>query len=165
MSRRATLRAGLLIAAAAAVHFGLGVPALRDRDEARRQYAREREERERLRVRVAELERRTAALERAPAGDPAAAARALRAALLRATDGVAVGSVRIAATSGGTGGAIAAHGHLGATGRLADVLVVAGRLVRPASGVLLERVRLAETGPTSGEVRLEVEGFSVRGGS
>ena len=164
MNRRAAVRAALLVAAAATVHLGFGVPARRDRDEARQQYAREREERERLRVRVAELERRTAASAQASGRDPAAAARALRAALLRATDGLAVGNVQIAAAAGEPGG-VAARGRLAATGRLADVLLVTGRLARPASGVLIERVRLGETGATSGEVRLEVEGFSGRDGS
>jgi hypothetical protein len=164
MIRRSVSRLALVFAAAAAVHLGLGLPARRDRDEARRQYAREREERERLRLRVAELERRTAGLGRSTAGDAAGAARALRAALLRATDGVAVGGVQIAAGSGGSG-AIAAHGRLAATGRLADVLIVAGRLVRPSSGVLLERVRLAEAGANSGKVRLEVEAFGMGAGS
>jgi hypothetical protein len=164
MSRRAVARAVLLLAAAAAVHLGLGAPARRERDQARQQYARERAERARLRVRVAELERRAAALKQAPAADPAAAARELRGALLHATDGLAVGSVQIAATPGKARG-VAASGRLAATGRMADVLLVTERLARPASGVLLERVRLAETGASSGEVRLEVEGFSVRGGS
>jgi hypothetical protein len=164
MSRRGVARAVLLLAAAAAVHLGLGVPARRERDEAWRQYAREREQREQIRVRVAELERRAAVSKQNPAGDAAAAARELRRAFLRATDGLAVGSVQIAASPGEARG-VAARGRLAATGRLADVLLVTERLAGPASGVLLERVRLAETGAATGKVRLEVEGFSVRGGS
>lgn len=164
MSRRAAAVTVLLFAIAGAIHLGLGLPARRDRDEAREQYARGREERERLRARVAELERRGAAAEPAPAVDPSAAARALRASLLRATEGLSVGSVQIAAAPGERG-EVAARGRLAVTGRLADVLLVTGRLARPASGVLLERVRLAETGAASGEVRLEVEGWSARDAS
>lgn len=157
MSRR--VAAALLLVAALGVHLGVALPARRQRDEARDAFARGREERERLRGQAARLERRAAA-GRAPAGD-AAAARALRLSLLRATEGLPLGAVRISVDVGR--GSVAARGRLAAEGRQADLLRAAGRLAEPSSGVLLERVALAET--PGGGVRIEVEAFSTRGDS
>jgi hypothetical protein len=148
----------LLVVAALGLHFGVTLPARRQRDEVRDGFARGREERERLRAQAVRLERRAAA-GRAPAGD-AAAARALRLTLLQAAEGLPLGAVRIAAEPG-RGSSEAARGRLVAEGRQADVLRAAGRLAEPASGVLLERVSLVEA--RGGGVRLEVEAFSVRG--
>jgi hypothetical protein len=154
---RRRVAAAVLLATALGVHLGVALPARRQRDEARDAFARGREERERLRAQAARLERRAAA-GRAPAGD-AAAARALRLSLLRATEGLPLGGVRISAEA--VRGPVAARGRLAAEGRQADVLRAAGRLADPSSGVLLGRVGLVET--PGGEVRLEVEAFSTRG--
>jgi len=151
--------AALLLAVALGLHIGVTLPARRQRDEAREGFARGREERERLRAQAVRLERRAAA-GRAPAGD-AAAARALRLSLLQAIEGLPLGAVRISAEAG-RGSAMAARGRLVAEGRQADVLRAAGRLAEPSSGVLLQRVSLVDAG---GEVRLEVEAYSVRGES
>jgi hypothetical protein len=156
---RRRLAAALLVVAALGLHFGATLPARRQRDEARDAFARAREQREQLRAEAARLERRAAA-GRAPAGE-AAAARALRLSLLRAIEGLPLGGVRIAATSGRR--SVAARGTLVAEGRQADVLRAAGRLADPSSGVRLERVSLAEA--SGGAVRLEVDAFSVRGES
>jgi hypothetical protein len=164
VSGRAALRAALLLVVALAIQVGVARPAVRQRDFAQRQYAHEREERERLRVRVTDLERRAAARDGTLASDPSAAARALRAALLGGTTGVAVQAVQIASSAAQAAGGVAARGHLAATGRLSDVLQVAGRLVRPRSGVLLERVQIVETG-NPGQVRIELDGFSLQEGS
>ena len=150
--------AAVLAAAAVGVHLGVSVPARRQRDEAREAFARAREERERLRNQAKHLERRAAATVRAPAGE-AAAARALRLSLLGATHGLALESIRIGAEAGQRG-AVAARGTLAAVGRQADLLRLAGRLALPASGVVVERVRLAES--RDGDLRLELEAFSVR---
>ena len=150
------MAAAVLLAVALGLHLGVALPARRQRDEARDGFARGREERERLRAQATRVERRAAA-GRAPAGD-AAAARALRLSLLRATEGLALGAVRISAEAGR--GGVAARGRLVAEGRQADLLRAAGRLAEPSSGVLLERVGLAEA--PGGDVRLEVEAFSVR---
>lgn len=158
MKRR--VAAALLLVAAAGLHVGVARPARRQRDEARDEFARSREERERLRADAARLERRAAA-GRAPAGD-AAAIRALRLSLLRATEGLPLGAIRIAAEAG-RGAAVAARGRLVAEGRQADLLRAAARLAEPSSGVLLERVALL--GATDGEIQIEVEAFSVRGDS
>jgi hypothetical protein len=151
------LAAVLLLVAALGLHLGVTVPARRQRDEARQEYARVREERERLRVQAARIERRAAA-GRAPTGD-AAAARALRLSLLQAVEGLPCRAVRIG-TEAGHRGTVAARGRLAAEGRQADLLRAAGRLAEPSSGVLLERVVLLQA--RGGELRLEVEAFSVR---
>jgi len=150
---------GLLVVAAF-VHVGLTLPARRARDEAREAFARQREEREHLRAQLARLERSSSvARPSAPDGD-AAAARALRRALLDATRGLAIGDVQIA-TQPQRGGSTAARGRLAGTGRQADVLGVAGRLAAPDSGVVLERVELALR---SEGIRLEAEAVSERSG-
>jgi hypothetical protein len=151
----------VLAAAAVGVHLGVTVPARRQRDEAREAFARAREERERLRAEAKHLERRAAATVRAPSGE-AAAARALRLALLDATHGLALGSLRIGVEAGQRGAA-AARGTLAALGRQADLLRVAERLALPSSGVVVEQVRLAES--RGGALRLELEVFSVRASS
>ena len=155
MTRR--VAAALLLLAALGLHLGVAVPARRQRDEARYEFARCRVERERLRAQVARLEPREAA-GRAPSGD-AAAARALRLSLLRATEGLPLGAVRIAAEAGPRG-AVAARGRLVAEGRQADLLRAAGRLAEASSGVLLERVALLQA--TGGALRLEVEASGVK---
>jgi hypothetical protein len=153
------MAAAVLLLAALGLHFGVALPARRQRDEAREGFARGREEREKLRAQTVRLERRAAAA-RAPVGD-AAAARALRLSLLRAIEGLPLGGVHISAEA--VRGPVAARGSLAAVGRQADVLRAAGRLADPSSGVLLERVGLVET--AGGGVRVEVEAFSTRGDS
>jgi hypothetical protein len=148
----------VLAAAALGVHFGVSLPARRHRDDAREAFARAREERERLRAEAKHLEQRAAATVRAPSGE-AAAARALRLSLLGATHGLALESLRIGVEAGQRGAA-AARGTLGAVGRQADLLRVAGRLGLPSSGVVVEQVRFAES--RDGALRLEIEVFSVR---
>ena len=155
MTRR--LLALLLVLAALGLHAGVTVPIRRDRDAARRDFASAREERERLRARLSLLERRAAA-GRAPAGD-AAAARALRLSLLRATERLPLGGVQIAVEWGGRGD-VAARGRLTAEGTQADLLRAAERLADPASGLLVEQVEL-RTARDRG-LRLEVDAFSLR---
>jgi hypothetical protein len=150
------LAAALLLLAAAGLHLGITLPARRQRDEAREESARVREERERLRAQVARLERRAPA----PAGGDAAAAMALRLSLLRATEGLDLQAVQIAATPGRRG-AVAARGHLVAQGRQADLLRAAGRLAEPSSGIQVERVALSEARGRG--IELRVEAYSPRG--
>jgi hypothetical protein len=148
----------LLWLVAGGLQFGVAAPARRQRDEARDAAGLQREERQRIRAEMARVERQGAAEVRAPSGE-AAAARALRLSLLRATEGLGLGGVQIAVEAGPRG-AVAASGRLTARGRQADLLRAAGRLCEPSSGVLLERVRLA--GERGGLVRLEVDVFSLR---
>jgi hypothetical protein len=148
----------VLLLAAAAVHLGVAAPLRRERDAAREDFARAREERETLRSRASRLARQAAVTVRAPAGD-AAAALALRASLLRATDGLALGSVQIGAEAGSRG-AVAARGRLTAEGRQVDLLRAAGRLAEASSGVVVERVQIATS--REGVLRLELEAHTVR---
>jgi hypothetical protein len=147
---------GLLLAAVA-IHVGVTRPTRRGRDEARDRFAAARAERERLRTDVARLERR-ASRPLAPEGD-AAAARALRLSLLRATEHLPLQAVQISAEPQRRG-TVAAHGRLAAEGTQADLLRAADRLADPASGLVLQRVQLL--GGPSREPRLEVEALSVR---
>ena len=154
--------AGLvLLLAAGVVHLGLTLPARRARDAAREAFAHQREERERLRGELARLERRASRAAAAVPGDSAAAARALRLALLAATRGLELDDVRIAAQPERRGSA-AARGRLGGTGGQAGVLRAAGRLAEPGSGVLLERLDLSLRAEG---VRLEAEATVAGPGS
>jgi hypothetical protein len=160
MIRRARA-AGLLLLLAGAVYVGIAVPARQDRDEVRRGCDRAREERERLRDRVADLERQGDASGRAGPSSSAAAVRALRRSLLRATAGLPVEAVQISVAAGERG-AFGTRGRLAAEGRLGDVLRLTTRLTSPSSGLLVERVGLAEA---QGRVRVEVEGLGLEEGS
>jgi len=150
-----------LLLAAGVVHVGLTLPARRARDEAREAFARAREEREGLRAELARLERRAALEAVVVSGDAAAAARALRRALLASTRGLDLGDVRIAAQPG-RGGSGLARGRLGGTGGQAAVLRVADRLADPGSGARLERLDLSLR-PEG--VRLEAEAAAAGPGS
>jgi len=149
--------AALLLLAAVGLHLGVTLPARGQRDEARDGFARGREERERLRALAARLEQ-GASDGQAPEGD-AAAARALRLSLLRATEGLGLQAVQIAAMPGRRGPA-AARGRLVAEGRQADLLRAVGRLVESSSGVQLERVALSET--RGAGIELRVDAYSAR---
>lgn len=159
MTRR--LAAAVLVLLAAWLWLGVAAPARRERDAAREEFARLRSQRERVRSRVAELERR-AAVGRTPESG-AAAARALRRALLQCTEGAPVGAVHIAAGPAGRG-RVVATGRLSVEGPLDAVLGVADRLADARSGVLVQRAVLVATRPGGLEVRLDVEGVSVRSG-
>jgi hypothetical protein len=151
------LAALVLVLAALALHVGMTLPLWHERDAARRDFASAREERERLRARLSRLERRAAA-GRAPTGD-AAAARALRLALLRATERLPLDGVQIAIEAAGRG-EVAARGRLTAEGAQADLLRAAERLADPASGLLVKQVELRAG--RARDLRLEVDAFSLR---
>jgi len=150
----------LLLGAAVAVHLSLVPPAQRQRQAAEGELSRLREARQRLRVRVASVEHRRLGESDAKAASGAAAVRALRQAALRATEGVALSGVEIAARASGAG-PVAAEGRLKLEGRLADALRVARRLAAPSSGLLLESVSVAAV---RDEVRLEARTFILREG-
>ncbi len=130
-------------------------PARRARDLARAEYAEARQDRERLRARVAALQRRSA---RTAADDPTAAGRALRLALLRATEGLAVERVQIGAA--GERSAALARGRLSAEGGFSELLRLADRLADGRSGVRIERMSLVQMPQPAAAKRLEVEAVS-----
>jgi hypothetical protein len=154
--------AALLLAAGGWLWFGAAAPARRERDAAREEFARLRGERERVRLQIEASSRRATVALTPERG--AAAARALRRALLAAAEAAPVREVAIAA-SASTRGQVAATGRLSAVGSLDELLVVADRLSSPASGVAIRRCVLSEVGPGGGDLRLEVEGVSVGAGS
>jgi hypothetical protein len=149
-----------LLLIAASGWLGLVAPAQRVRDRARADDVRVRQEQGRLRSELSGLERR-----RAPAAandsDMAAAGRALRLTLLRATAGLPVEVVRLSAA--GERGGVVARGALAAEGEMADLLRVSERLVDPAVGVRVERVALVPL--REREMRLDLDGSSVGSGS
>ncbi|MGD8897855.1 MAG: hypothetical protein PVJ73_17640 [Acidobacteriota bacterium] len=151
----------LLVAGAAVVLTTLVPAARRERETARQEYAAAREERERLRARLADLGRRTYEEDRATAADGVSAARALRHAVIRATDGLAVSGVEIS-VSVTPRSAVAARGHFAAEGRFTEVLRLARRLADSSSGLLLGRVSL---GAARGAVRIEADTFILREGA
>jgi hypothetical protein len=151
----------ILLVSAAAIFTALVPSARRERDAARQQYAVARGERERLRVRLAALGRRTFEDERATATDGASAARALRLAVLRAADGLAVSGIEVDAKAVPSS-AVAARGRFAAQGSFTEVLRLARRLADPSSGLLLERVSM---GAARGSIRIEADTFILKGES
>jgi hypothetical protein len=131
-----------LCAVAVAIVVAFVPSARRERDGARQRYGTARLEREQLRVRLADLGRRTSEDETATAANGASAARALRLATLRATEGLGVSGVTID-VSATPEGATAARGHLSAVGDFTVALRLVRRLARSSSGLLLDRVRLS----------------------
>jgi hypothetical protein len=154
--------AALLLATSTWLWFGAAAPARRERDGARDDFARLRAERERVRLEVEASSRRASVALTPEKG--AAAARALRRALLAAAEAAPVREVAIAA-SASPRGRVAATGRLSAVGSLDELLVVADRLSDPASGVVIRRCVLSEAGTGGGALRLEIEGASVGAGS
>ncbi len=151
-----------LLLAAPQAGWGSSLPPGASGTSARAEYARARQDRERLRTDLAALERR-ARVGVAPS-DEAAAGRALRLALLRATEGLPVEAVQIAAK--GERGGVAARGRLSAEGEMAALLRVAERLVDPAAGVRIEHVVLAPArGASDDTMRLQLDGTIVGAGS
>lgn len=149
----------LLLSAAAVVILAVVVPsARRDRDAALQEHRVARTEREGLRVRLADLDRRTSEDRQPTAATGAAAVRALRGAVLTATDGLAVTGVEVTASAAARG-VVAAQGHLAAEGDFVEALRLTRRLASSASGVLLERVTLREV---RGQVRVQAEAFILK---
>ncbi len=145
------LAGAVLLLAAAGVWLAVTVPAQGERDAARTEYGRAREQKEKLRVELASAERRAVAGMSPQAG--AAASRGMRASLLRAIEGLRVEGVQIAPAERRSGGA----GRLSAEGRMAEVALLADRLVSPGSGVLVRSVHFVSASGSSPTVRLDVD--------
>ncbi len=150
---RARVLAAALLLAAAGLWLAITLPALRERDAAYAEFAQARQQREQLRSQLAASEARRAAFRSPEAG--AAAVRAVRASLLRASSGLAVADVQIA-TSGG-GGRPGASGQLSAEGRMAEVVTLADRLARRDSGVRVEHVHFAASGGGASRMRVDLD--------
>jgi hypothetical protein len=150
--------AALLFVASGGLYLAVVPPAHREREAAEQERRRVLAEAQRLRLRVASVSRLSREGLDARASDGVAAVRALRAAALRATDGVSVSEVEIAPAAS-PHGAVAARCRVKVRGRQADVLRVARRLARPSSGLLLDGVTLAASRE---DVVLEAEVFILR---
>jgi hypothetical protein len=153
------LLALLLIVAASGLHVGLALPM---REDASRSLSEERRLRGTMResrTRVASLERREVVRRRnagmvssvAPA-DPVA----LRRALLDSLRGARVSGVRLEVHAGRA--PIGATAHVSAEGASAEVLRLSGHLVRPGSGVAIERVHFS---PTPAGLAFDMDAFSL----
>jgi hypothetical protein len=156
MTRR--VLALLLVALAAMVYATLVLPAQQARGAAEAEYARARVDRQRLKVRLASLDRRMREEQGATAADGATAVQALRRASLQATEGLPVSAVEVS-TRLETRGMVAARARILAEGRFVDALRFTRRLAAPSSGLLLQSVKLAETGD---RVRVEASVFILR---
>jgi len=144
--------AAALLLGAAGLWLAVTLPALRERDAGYAEFARAREQRQQLRFRLETSEARSAAGRSPEAG--AAAVRAVRASLLRASSGLGVADLQIAASEGGS--RAGASGQLSAEGRMAEVVTLADRLARPDSGVRVEHVRFAAGHGGSSRMRVDL---------
>jgi hypothetical protein len=153
------LGAGLVLYAVAAV------PMRRQAEVAADEYRRARDEARDIRTRLARLERRDAAHARAAtalsgAATPGETVRVVRRSVVQSLQGAHVSAVRLGVQAARP--PFAARVRLSAEGPLEDVVTLAGRVSRPESGVILERVRFA---PRADRVILDLEAVALARGS
>ena len=161
MSRVRVVALALLLATAA-VYAGLTLPLQRKAAAAAEAYHLARNERREARARLAEVHRRESALRRAaPApggaavpGDPVGQTRH---GIVASLEGAGLSGVRLAVRPASP--PAAALIRLGAEGAFADVVRLTGELVRPGTGVVLERYQLS--GKES-RVAVHVEGVGLQ---
>jgi hypothetical protein len=152
-----------MLAAAAAIYAGLTLPLQRKASAAADAYGRARDERREARSRLGEVQRRESALRRsAPAGTEAAAAPGdpvgrTRHGIVSALEGAGLSGVRLAVRPGSP--PAAALVRLAAEGAFADVVRITTELVRPGTGLVLERYQLSET---NSRVAVRVEGVGLQ---
>jgi len=158
-ARRAAL---LSLAATAAIYAGLTLPLQRKAAAAADAYGRAREERREARSRLGEVQRRESALRRsAPAGGEAPATKGdpvgrTRHGIVSALEGAGLSGVRLAVRPGSP--PAAALVRLAAEGHFADVVRLTAELVRPGTGLVLERYQLTEA---DSRVAVRVEGVGL----
>jgi hypothetical protein len=146
---RTTVRgvALLLLAATAVVYAGLTVPLQRKAAAAAEAYRRARDDRRAARTRLGELERRESALRRAaPArGDATSSPRdpvgQTRHGIVASLEGAGLSGIRLAVRPGQP--PAVAQVRLSAEGPFPDVVRLTGELVRPGTGVVLEKFHLS----------------------
>jgi hypothetical protein len=141
------LAAALLLVATAIVYAALTVPLQKRAAATADAYRRARDERRAAYVRLREAQRRDSALRRAsPARGAAATAPAdpvgaTRHGIVASLEGTGLSGVRLAVRPGTPPAAAAVH--LSVEGPFRDVVGLAGELVRPGTGVVLENFRLS----------------------
>jgi len=154
--------AALLLAVTAIVYAGVTVPLQSKAAAAADAYRRARDERRAAYVRLNDMRRRESALRRAaPApGEAAALSRdavgQTRHGIVASLAGTGLSGIRLAVRPGSP--PAAAQVRLSAEGPFAEVVRLAGELVRPGTGVVLERFQL--TGRDS-RVAMHLEGVGL----
>ena len=139
--------AALLLAGTAVVYAALTVPFEKKAAAAADAYRRARDERRAAYARLGQVQRRESALRRAsPVRDAAAMAAAdpvgaTRHGIVASLEGTGLSGVRLAVRPGTP--PVAARVQLTVEGPFRDVVRLAGDVVRPGSGVVLERVDLS----------------------
>jgi hypothetical protein len=152
--------AAALLVAGVVLYAAVAVPTQRQAAEAADEYRRARDEARDIRTRLARLERRDAAHERAAAAmaatTPGGTVRAVRRSVVQTLQDAGVSGVRLSVVPARP--PFAARVRLSATGPYPEVIGFAGRLARPETGVVLERVRLS---PRGGALALEIDGVTL----
>jgi hypothetical protein len=137
----------VLLAATAAVYAGLALPLQRKAAAAADAYRGARDERRAAYARLGEIRRRESALRRAaPSGSAGAALSRdpvgqTRQGIVASLEGTALSAVRLAVRPGSP--PAAAQVSVSAEGPFAEVMRLTGELVRPGSGVVIERFQLS----------------------
>jgi hypothetical protein len=152
----------VLLLGAGLLYTEVTLPALRAAADADAAVARARAERPGLRARLAARELQAAAEDKASAvvaaatrgpGDPVVR---LRRSVVGSLEGATVSGARLAVTAGRP--PVGARVQLSAEGRYAEILRLAGHLVRPGTGLVLENVRLR---PGAAGLALDLSAFSL----
>ncbi|HKC12260.1 MAG TPA: hypothetical protein VKI41_09525 [Vicinamibacteria bacterium] len=153
--------AALLLLGAGLLYTGVTLPAHRAEADAEAAVARARAERPGLRARLAARELQAAA-DKASAGVAAATSGPgdpvvrLRRSVVGSLEGATVSGARLAVTAGRP--PVGARVQFSAEGRYAEILRLAGHLVRPGTGLVLESVRLR---PGAAGLALDLSAFSL----
>jgi hypothetical protein len=152
--------AAALLVAAVVLYAAVAVPTQRQAAAAADEYRRARDEARDVRSRLARLERRDAAHTRAATAvagaTPGETVRAVRRSVVQTLQNAAVSGVRLSVTSGRP--PYTARVRLSASGPFPEVMALTGRIARPETGVVLERVRLS---PRSDGVTMDLEGVTL----
>jgi hypothetical protein len=159
----ARILAAFLLVAALLVYVVVALPMRRAADASGDEYRRARDARRASVARLAQAERREAARKAAlvlvtppQAGGEKEAMGALRRSVIASLGEARVSNVRLNITPGRP--PVRATLQISAEGDFQEVVRLSGRIVRPGSGLTLDRVRLD---PTATGVTLQLEGLSL----
>jgi hypothetical protein len=153
--------AAALLLAGALLYAAVAVPMRRQAVAAAEEYRQARDEARDIRARLQRLERRDAAHARAAtalagAATPGDTVRAVRRSMVQTLHGARVSGVRLGVVPGRA--PYAARVRLTAGGPFAEVVALTGRIARPETGIVLERVRLL---PQGQHLTLDLEGVTL----
>jgi hypothetical protein len=152
--------AAALLVSAVVLYAAVAVPTQRQAAAAADEYRRARDEGRDIRTRLARLERRDAAHARAAtamaAATPGDTVRAVRRSVVQTLQNAGVSGVRLSVLPGRP--PFAARVRLSASGSYPEVIALAGRISRPETGVVLERLHLT---PRGAVVALDLDGVTL----